>query len=398
MILPSEAVERLLKLELDNRSNLVKRLCGERPYPVELSLKAPSSSQILGNLAAYENFLKSWRNFPRQDLVIRRSIAYQKGIAGDAVPCALRIDDLEGLLSLAGRSFQSRFRIFARRVDRLCALAGVDRPVFYRCLKLLFDLPEDVFEDLCILWPQLSPGMGQGRLYIRALPVKRIDTKFVETNSELVFALLQAVALSRGESFPYSDLNAYLDVARKPRGYVYLRILDPSLQSAVSGFEVLRVAAEELVDTAPPGGNLIVVENEQSGFMLPHLADTVAVFGAGKNLSWAGAEWIRNRKRVAYWGDADSWGYAMLAEFRCRTGLNCPSVLMDEATVSSHPDKRVREAESARPDTEHLFDEEIRALELLGAAADGRNRLEQEKIRQDLVVEALGRLFVLLDG
>ena len=398
MILPSEAVDRLLKLELENRGNLIRRLCGERPYPVELSLRAPSSSRILKDLAAYERFLKSWRDFPHQEFVIRRDIAYQKGIAGDGVPCALRICDLQGLLSLAGRSFQNSFRIYAARVDRLCALAGAEAGVFHRCLKLLFDLPGDVFEDLCVLWPQLSPGMGQGRLYIRALPVRHIDTKFIETNSELIFALLQAVAQSKGQPFQYPDLNAYLDVARKPRGYVYLRILDPKLRSEVSGFEVIRVAAEELADTAPPGSDLIVVENEQSGFMLPHLADTVAVFGAGKNLSWASAEWIRNRRRVAYWGDADSWGYAMLAEFRCRTGLNCPSVLMDEVTVASHPDKRVKEAESARPDTEHLSEEEIRALELLGAASDGRNRLEQEKIRQDLVVEALGRLFVLLDG
>lgn len=50
---------------------------------------------------------------------------------------------------------------------------------------------------------------------------------------------------------------------------------------------------------------------------LPSLPDTVAVLGADLNLEWLRAAWLQDR-RIAYWGDLDTWGLLMLSRARER--------------------------------------------------------------------------------
>ncbi len=61
--------------------------------------------------------------------------------------------------------------------------------------------------------------------------------------------------------------------------------------------------------------HILIVENERCLHQLPALANTVAILGAGLNLGWMQAEWLAQR-RVAYWGDMDTWGLTMLAKAR----------------------------------------------------------------------------------
>lgn len=43
----------------------------------------------------------------------------------------------------------------------------------------------------------------------------------------------------------------------------------------------------------------------------------MAVLGAGLNLEWLRAAWLQDR-RIAYWGDLDTWGLLMLSRARER--------------------------------------------------------------------------------
>jgi hypothetical protein len=64
-----------------------------------------------------------------------------------------------------------------------------------------------------------------------------------------------------------------------------------------------------------PGSRLLIVENESCQHQLPEAKDTIAVLGAGFDLSWTEGQWLVT-KRVAYWGDIDSWGLQFLAKAR----------------------------------------------------------------------------------
>ena len=70
--------------------------------------------------------------------------------------------------------------------------------------------------------------------------------------------------------------------------------------------------------------------------MLPEIPDTVAVFGGGKNVSWADNDWICTKRKVAYWGDLDQSGFKILAQFRHKAGFQIPSLMMDPGTIEKH--------------------------------------------------------------
>ena len=64
------------------------------------------------------------------------------------------------------------------------------------------------------------------------------------------------------------------------------------------------------------------------------MVDTIAVLGAGLNLGWLAAPWLRGRS-VAYWGDLDTWSLHMLASARGHLP-HLQALLMDRATFDTH--------------------------------------------------------------
>ncbi|NIR95359.1 MAG: hypothetical protein GWO08_17420, partial [Gammaproteobacteria bacterium] len=64
---------------------------------------------------------------------------------------------------------------------------------------------------------------------------------------------------------------------------------------------LLQLSTQTLRAAPLPATNILVVENTQSGYGLPALNDTVAVFGGGANVSWMDAPWLRD-KNIGYWG------------------------------------------------------------------------------------------------
>ena len=60
------------------------------------------------------------------------------------------------------------------------------------------------------------------------------------------------------------------------------------------------------------------------------MPDTIAVLGSGLDLQWLSADWLQ-RKAVAYWGDLDTWGFAMLSTAR-RHLPRLQALLMDQNT------------------------------------------------------------------
>ena len=50
-----------------------------------------------------------------------------------------------------------------------------------------------------------------------------------------------------------------------------------------------------------PGRRVLIVEDMTSGYALPSMEDTVAVFGGGANVRWTQATWL-SALSVGYWG------------------------------------------------------------------------------------------------
>ena len=196
--------------------------------------------------------------------------------------------------------------------------------------------------------------------------------------------ILKAVGICTEED---NDLEAFLNVRKKPKNFAHVRILDERL---VKDFDYFQVSTSDLEHIALPGDNLLVVENVQSGLMLPKLLNTTVIFGCGNDVAWSKAKWLLSKKKIIYWGDLDSWGFFILSNFRKNTQAKVTSVMMDLQTLEyeNHLAKRVTEKEPTSIEDPALTEDEIACLDALSKQPN-LNRLEQEKLDQDYIVKHL---------
>lgn len=220
-------------------------------------------------------------------------------------------------------------------------------------------------------------------LYLRQIPVEGVDTKFFETRTPILDALL-LLAKPAGV-----DVNAdrfeQRHGLRWEQPLIRLRFLDPQMQ-AVRGFPVadLAVPAPIFRQLALSGATVVITENLRNFLALPELPGGIAVQGGGDAATLlADTPWLA-ASRILYWGDLDPRGFAILARLR-RIFPQTTSLLMDEATLDASLRLAVPHESPEEPPI-GLHAKELRTLERLRAA---RLRLEQERIPFAMVIEAL---------
>ena len=139
-----------------------------------------------------------------------------------------------------------------RHATNLEALAAVD-----------FDRLSGVIE-----WLRAHPASG---LYVRQLPIRGIDSKWIERHAAPVRDLLAAVA------GPGEDQNG-MGLARVP-SRLRIRLLDSTLAPGCPADVEAPIDQLAALDLAP--SRAIVVENLQTLLALPSAPGTVAIFGRG---------------------------------------------------------------------------------------------------------------------
>ncbi|MNN80203.1 hypothetical protein D3C81_1969150 [compost metagenome] len=111
------------------------------------------------------------------------------------------------------------------------------------------------------------------------------------------------------------------------------------------------------------------------------------MFGGGANTAWLQAEWLNDR-RVGYWGDLDTWGLKFLADARLRQP-HVEAVMMDRETLIAHVERGVCEERPAELPAYGLTPAERALFDELRSSQFGVGRLEQERLSQDYVEQAL---------
>ncbi|MES9906437.1 MAG: DUF3322 domain-containing protein, partial [Sedimenticola sp.] len=294
-------------------------LLDPRAWPLELAIGKPSAALLTGDIAAVRSHIQQWRRVVVGE-VEWRPVSYRSTAAAVELPMSWRLHTAgEWVEAVADEAIRREYQIVARLVATIDPLFW---PLVIRQRQQILSRGVEESSKACEVALALSPGCADGRP-LRALSVAGCDSKFFERNRTLLVKLLElrfgTVPLEQG-------LEHFLGALDESEHWLLVVPLAPGLLT----FPQQRVRSSDLARTPLSAERLLIVENERSLYQLPPLADTVAILGGGLNLSWMQGHWLAD-KRIAYWGDIDTWGLTMLALARSHQPTLTP-LLMDRAT------------------------------------------------------------------
>ena len=153
----------------------------------------------------------------------------------------------------------------------------------------------------------------------------------------------------------------------------------------------LTLNLDEFVRFDPSVTTVFITENKINGLSFPNYPNALVIFGLGYGVRMlAEVPWLAG-KRIYYWGDIDTHGFAILSRLRAYFPQT-RSLLMDEATLHRFQALWVREQDSQRETREllHLDEAEAELYRVLRENRHGESvRLEQERIAYDYLLRPL---------
>ena len=354
-------------------------------WPLRLDVGAPSADSFRSASPALRQHLQAWRAVSERGpgSVQWTPRSYRGGAAPLDVPVQWTLErPSEALAAITRFAVNGHAEIAADYQALVAVLAQVEAPfqrLLLRRLALWRHLPTEQVATAARVALQLTPGCAAGKP-LRALAVAGNDSKFFERHASLLKALLDE--RFDGEA-SRQGLSDFLGASPEGEHWVLVAPLDAGLLP----FRRQRVPTSELQHSALPAQRILLVENERSLHQLPTpLPQTIAVLGSGLNLAWLTAPWLQACD-VAYWGDIDTWGLAMLASAR-RHLPQLHALLMDRATFDAHAERAVAEpvpASDLLPDSLHPHEaalaQHLRTLD--------KGRLEQEFLPAEAVACAV---------
>lgn len=370
------------------------RLDSESLFPLTLRLRKPGAGDITERFAEVAEWVRALRDGAKEKKGFGYTVHWRQRrhrVQGaNDLPDAVTVDTEHDALRWLGR------RDDAARFSRLADSALKTFPalrswLMQRPLRALEHEP--VWNELLavLVWFLANPRPG---VYLRELSIPGIHTKFIETHrgvlAELLDAVLAADVIDRGAT-GVRGFNRRYGLRDKPVP-VRFRLLDDDL--AIHGLTDLTVPVDQLAGLDPAADSVFITENEINGLAFPPFPNALVIFGLGyrvealRPLSWLAG------KRIYYWGDIDTHGFAILHRFR-QSFPEARSLLMDRATLDAHRPVWGREDEAKRfhgalgnlTDAENDLFETLRENRLAPAL-----RLEQEHIAQSWLLDALNHL------
>ncbi|MBY0409810.1 MAG: hypothetical protein K2Q97_06700 [Burkholderiaceae bacterium] len=319
-------------------------LGGAAAWPLTLPIGQPDAAVFMADAAALRSHLQQWRSVEALGMgsVQWQDRRYRGSSDAIAVPTHWQLARPSQYLAAMSHFKAPGHAQIKADYARLGALiAAVEHGGFQRLLVRRLvqwrETPTEAVITATRVALELAPGCAAGKP-LRALAVAGNDTKFFERHDSLLKALLDERFEGKASR---QGLASFLGAS--PEGEHW--VLVAPLADGLLPFRRQRVTTTELHTTALPVRRILLVENERSLHQLHQLShplpDTIAVLGSGLNLTWLAAPWLQ-KCDVAYWGDLDTWGLAMLGTAR-RHLPQLHAMLMDRATFDAHAHLAVNE-------------------------------------------------------
>jgi hypothetical protein len=373
---PEEIAVRLIR-QWHNPKLRLERLLDSAQWPLQLAIGKPDAERFQNHPEQVLRFIESWRRV-KVGRVEWRERKYRHADEPVSIPRYWRLDKpSEWVQACADPEIRHDYALLSRLIGEVDSLF---HPLLVRQWTNIRALPQQEILKAADLSLQLEPGIAQGRP-LRALSLAGIDSKFIERNRRLLVPMLD---LRFAGEVSEIGLETFLGATSEDDHW----LLVVSLQPGILPFERQRVRASELTRTPLPASWILLVENERCVYQLPQVPDCIAILGAGLNLNWMQAEWL-SECRLAYWGDVDTWGLAMLARARSFQP-HLQALMMDYAVFERYQASAVEEVVTYEGGAvSALRDPELQLFRILKAKNKGR--LEQEFLPAELVQQTIAR-------
>lgn len=336
-----------------------------------IPLKPPTETEAMADAAQARAWARSWRDGPQSSLVEWASKDW-KSVGRQEVPVRLAITSPQKIAEFAQRGrewekgerrclalaerWQASWRALGQALQPACLPEALEQGVVAALQKTvlrLSALPERDWEMALLALDWLLQNPGQ-QVYVRQLPIRGIDSKWLEKHRGAIEPLYAAAAGRPGFGF-----------LRAPHQF-RVRFLDAGL--TLGGARDVSLSAGELDRLQRLPELAFICENLVSVLAFPEVAGALAIHGGGyavgllSDVAWLG------RLPVAYWGDLDSNGFAILNQLR-HHHPHVRSMMMDAVTLERHRELCVREESPNRGTLDRLTLEEQATLGVLLAGA-----------------------------
>jgi hypothetical protein len=372
---PAE-LKAVLRRQWENRTLREARLLGAKnAWPFVATIGRLSPVLIRTDLDAVKRHVETWRRVKFGE-VIWEAVRYRAMDTPVGIPTGWKIRKPSEWIDACGDDSMRR------EFETMATLVEQTDPIFHSSLvrrrSLWRGKPLAEVVQAARLAMALEPGFVAGKP-LRTLSIEGIDTKFLERHGRLVSTLLDM--RFDGE---VSEIGLEAFLGASTQGDHWLLVMD--LDGSLLPFRKQRVRGSELRETVLPGEKLLIVENESCQHQLPSIPNTIAVLGSGFDLTWASC--LRPaRKRIAYWGDIDTWGLQFLAKARQAVG-DLDVLMMTTDVYRRFADSAVPEPVVASTEVPMALSQPERSLyELL--LNETRGRLEQEFLPEAFIRETI---------
>ncbi len=387
MITPEEIKEKANRLYEDKF--LPACLKNETFFPLDIPSNKGKSTDLYGKrLDALTLLLGNEKSKMGYGYTVKLRKVRTRSQGEQSVPERIYFETKSDFLKFLKK--EKEFKAFEDAVSTIRdSLPELDEWMIKKPLQIIGNLGEwENLMEVCEYFKQ-NP---MPEMYIRELPIKKVDTKFIEKNKDILRKLLDVVlsdAMINTEetSFEKRFGLKYKEELRR------MRILDSELaEKFASGITDISVPISEFASLNPPCQNVFIVENKMNLLTFPKLPKSIVIFGSGfAAKALAPIEWLKD-KSLIYWGDNDTHGFQILSLLRSHFPQTI-SLMMDMETFDKFETYAVKGTDCTAKKLNYLTSEENQVFLKLLNLKD-RNRLEQERIPHDYAIRKINELYI----
>lgn len=365
---PEAVVQRLCRHFARHRGAWLE---GRGDWPLEIPLHPPTEREAGRDLDGVRAWIAVWQAWRGPGEVVWTERAWAS-LGRQRVPERVRLHGAEEAADWIGEG--ERWRRALSRTDRIIGRFPLLAGHLGRHFDWLADSPGAELQRLTAVLAALSRGGGAGR-YIRQLPIRGVDSKWIGANRARVTELLRPL-LDRPAD---GDLWSLTGLRREPV-LLRMRLLDPVLRGQLGGLGDITAPVEQLAALALRPARVFIVENLQTGLAFTDLPGGIVFMGQGYAVEHFGRiPWLRDAA-CWYWGDLDTHGLAILDRLRGYLPA-VRSLLMDQATLLEYRALWTLEARPRHDALGRLLADERMVHQALVEDRWGEGvRLEQERI------------------